>query len=284
MAEYAKMRAIDVYYSRVNVSEMTDYVDKRAKPFLASAVRSATHHDALHVLPKLTSIDASGERRIVDHPPTITHPAWLDPGLVDVVLERYRQSLQEDRRVLLARYALVDVVLKVVGVGSVGLGAFAALMLGASGDDPLFIQVKEAEASVLERYLRPSEQATHGERVVAGQRRLQAASDVLLGWAVGERGRHWYVRQLQDQKGAAVVAAMTLEDLTAWGRLCGWALARGHARSGEPARIAGYLGDDKGFDQAIGTFAEAYADQTERDHAAFMKAIAAGRITAELGV
>ena len=137
---------------------------------------------------------------------------------------------------------------------------------------------------MLERFLAPSRQPSHGARVVAGQRRLQAASDVLLGWTVGTLGRHWYVRQLQDQKGGAVVEAMTLEDLATWGELCGWALARGHARSGEPAEIAGYLGIDKAFDHAIGDFAVAYADQNERDHAAFVAAIKAGRLVAESGV
>jgi hypothetical protein len=137
---------------------------------------------------------------------------------------------------------------------------------------------------VLERFLAPSTQPSHGARVVAGQRRLQAASDVLLGWTVGAQGRHWYVRQLQDQKGGAVVEAMTLDDLATWGELCGWALARGHARSGQPAEIAGYLGSDKAFEHAIADFATAYADQNERDYAAFVAAIKAGRVAAESGV
>ncbi len=170
-----------------------------------------------------------------------------------------------------------------VGVGSVGLNAFAALLL-ADDDDPLFLQFKQAEASVLERFLPPSNQPSHGARVVAGQRRLQAASDILLGWTVGTQGRHWYVRQLQDQKGGAVIEAMTLDDLVTWGELCAWALARGHARSGQPAEIAGYLGTDKAFDHAIGDFAAAYADQNERDHETFVAAIRAGRITAVSGI
>jgi uncharacterized protein (DUF2252 family) len=165
----------------------------------------------------------------------------------------------------------------------VGLDAIAVLLQGAD-DDPLFLQVKQAQASVLERFLGPSRQPSHGARVVAGQRRLQAAGDVLLGWTAGAGGQDSYVRQLQDQKGGAVVDAMTLEDLEAWGALCGWALARGHARSGRPAEIAGYLGDDAAFDHAIGDFADAYADQVERDHAAFVAAIAAGRVAAEPGV
>jgi hypothetical protein len=157
-------------------------------------------------------------------------------------------------------------------------------MLGGGDDDPLFLQVKQAEASVLERFLAPSRQPSHGARVVAGQHRLQAASDILLGWTVGAGGKHWYVRQLQDQKGGAVIDAMTPEDLVTWGELCAWALARGHARSGQPAEIAGYLGTDAAFDLAMGEFAAAYADQNERDHASFVGAISAGRVEAESGV
>jgi uncharacterized protein (DUF2252 family) len=284
MAEYARMRAIDVYYARVDVDAVTAYVDKRALPFLQSTVRSAAHHDALHELPKLTAVGADGRRRIVDRPPLIQHLDEITVERVASVLADYRASLQEDRRVLLDRYEVVDVALKVVGVGSVGLFALAALFLGGSGDDPVFLQVKQAEASVLERFRSPSHQPSHGARVVAGQRRLQAASDVLLGWAVGPTGRNWYLRQLQDQKGGAVVEAMTLEDLTAWGELCGWALARGHARSGQPAEIAGYLGEDKSFERAIGEFALTYADQNERDYDAFTAAIKAGRLAAEAGV
>jgi len=284
MAEYAGMRAMDVYYSRVDVAGILAFVDKRARPFLQATVKSAHHHDALHELPKLTEVDAEGRRRIVDHPPLITHRPEVTTEVTAAALAGYRDSIAEDRRVLFDRYELVDAALKVVGVGSVGLGAFAVLLLGGDEDDPLFLQVKQAEASVLERFLSPSTQPSHGARVVAGQRRLQAASDVLLGWTVGAQGRHWYVRQLQDQKGGAVVEAMTPDDLVTWGELCGWALARGHARSGHPAEIAGYLGSDKAFDHAIGDFAAAYADQNERDHAAFVAAIKAGRVAAESGV
>ena len=284
IAEYAGMRAIDVYYARVDVAGILAYVDKRARPFLQETVKSTRRHDALHELPKLTEVDAEGRRRIVDHPPLITHHPEATPGAVATALAGYRDSIAEDRRVLLDRYELVDAALKVVGVGSVGLGAFAVLFLGGDEGDPLFLQVKQAEASVLERFLPPSVQPSHGARVVAGQRLLQAASDILLGWAVGENGRHWYVRQLQDQKGGAVVEAMTLDDLATWGELCGWALARGHARSGQPSEIAGYLGTDKAFDNAIGSFAAAYADQDERDHAAFVAAIRTGRVGAVSGV
>jgi len=284
MAAYAAMGALDVYYSRVEVAEVLSYVDRRARPFLQKTARSASHHDALHQLPKLTEVGADGLRHIVDRPPLVSHYGQATPDVIAEVMAGYRDTLQEDRRVVYDRYSLVDVAMKIVGVGSVGLGAFAALFLGAGADDPMFLQIKQAEASVLERFLEPSTRPTHGARVVAGQRRLQATSDVLLGWTVGPGGRHWYVRQLQDQKGGAVISAMQVADLVTWAELCGWALARGHARSGQPAEIAGYLGDDNTFDQAIADFAVAYADQNERDHVAFVAAIKSGRLKAETGV
>ena len=250
---------------------------------IEGTVKATAHHDAVHELPKLTSL-VDGKRRIVERPPTLIKLPDMTQLLADSALRAYRETLQEDRRVLLDRYRLTDFALKVVGVGSVGLGAFVALFIGGSDDDPLFLQAKQAEASVYERYLGPDEHASHGERVVTGQRRLQAASDILLGWAVGERGQHLYVRQLQDQKGSAVIDTMTVEELATWGELCAWALARGHARSGDPAMIAGYLGTDEAFDHAMATFAEAYADQNERDHAALLAAIKSGRIPAEHGV
>jgi uncharacterized protein (DUF2252 family) len=284
IAEYAATRAIDVYYARVDTASVLAYAEKRARPFLKQTVKAAVRRDALHELPKLTEVGPDGRRRIVDRPPVITHRPEASQDITAASLSAYRESLAEDRRVLLDRYEMVDVAMKVVGVGSVGLGSFAALFMGEGDDDPLFLQVKQAEASVLERFLGPSSQPSHGARVVSGQRRLQAVSDVMLGWFVGPGGRHWYVRQLQDQKGGAVIEAMTIDDLAAWGDLCGWALARGHARSGEPAEIAGYLGDGDAFDDAMGRFAEAYADQTKRDHAAFVAAIDAGTLPAERGV
>jgi uncharacterized protein (DUF2252 family) len=283
MHEYAEMRAVDVYYSLVDVTGIMAYVAKRARPYLQTTVRSTAHRDALHELPKLTTL-VDGKRRITDHPPMVTHVPWIDRTVLAEGLGAYRLTLQEDRRVLLDRYAVIDVAQKVVGVGSVGLNAMIALMDGGGGDDPLFLQVKEAEASVLERFLGPSEFGHHGQRVVSGQRRLQAASDILLGWTTGPRGRHLYVRQLQDQKGGAVIDAMTKEDLATWGELCGWALARSHARSGDPAAIAGYLGPDTEFDEAIARFATTYADQAERDHTALAAAVKAGRVPAESGV
>ena len=283
MAEFARIRAIDVYYSVVDASGILTFVNKRARPMIESTVKSASHHDALHELPKLTAV-ADGHRSIVDRPPVIVHRPEATPSILDAFLAAYRSTLQEDRGVLLDRYTLVDVAMKVVGVGSVGLGAFIALFEGRSDDDPLFLQVKQAEESVLERFLGTSQEPTHGARVVAGQRHLQAQSDVFLGHAIGEfAGRHWYVRQLQDQKASAVVEAMTADDLSAWGALCGWALARGHARSGEPATIAAYLGADDTYDHAVAKFAETYADQNERDYGALTAAIESGRIKAITG-
>jgi uncharacterized protein (DUF2252 family) len=283
MAEYATMRAIDVYYTRVDSSAIVEFANKRARPYLQSTIHSAARHDSLHELPKITTI-TDGKRRISDNPPIITHPAEVGPESLEVAIASYRENLDFDRRVLFDRYQIVDAALKVVGVGSVGLGAWVALFEGGSDADPLFMQAKEAEASVFERFTKPSPFATHGERVVTGQRLLQAASDVLLGWGVGRAGRHAYMRQLQDQKGSPVVEAMTHADLVTWGRLCGWALARGHARSGDPAMLAGYLGSDDAVEEAMADFAVRYADQTERDHAAFVAAIKDGRVEAVTGV
>jgi uncharacterized protein (DUF2252 family) len=280
MAGYGAMRAIDVYYAHVDVAATLAFVNKRARPFLEQTMHAAERHDALHKLPKLTELDDQGRRRIVDHPPVIRHIEEATTERIDAALADYRSTLQEDRRVLFDRYRLIDAALKVVGVGSVGLAAFALLFMGGD-NDPLFLQFKEAEASVMERYLGPSAEPSPGARVVAGQRRLQATSDILLGWATGPLGRHWYVRQLQDQKGGAVIDAMTAEDLMTWGELCGWALARGHARSGDPAAIASYLGTNTTFEHALGEFAMAYADQNEHDHAAFVGAIKSGRLAAE---
>ena len=283
MQEFARLSALETYYAHVDVESVMEFVTARARPYLEVTVKSAAHQDALHELPKLTEV-VDGKRRIVDRPPIIMHSPLADPETISSGLARYRSTLTEDRRDLLDRYELVDVVVKVVGVGSVGLFALAALFVGGGGVDPLFLQVKQAEASVLERFLGPSRYANHGERVVNGQRRLQAASDVFLGWAIGRRGRHIYVRQLKDEKGSAVIDAMTHGDMVAWGKLCGWALARGHAQSGQAPAIAAYIGDDDVFVHALGRFADAYADQNEKDYQALLAAIKSGRIQASFGV
>ena len=205
------------------------------------------------------------------------------------LLRSYRQTLEYDRRVLLEEFELADFARKVVGVGSVGTRAWIALMLGRDGQDPLFLQMKEAEASVLEEFLGPSEFENHGERVVAGQRLMQATSDIFLGWLHVEPGidgqdRDFYGRQLKDWKGSAEIEQMVPKGLAAYGRLCGWTLARAHARSGDRVAIASYLGKGPSFDRAIVEFSRAYAEQNERDYKALAKAVKSGRIVAETGL
>ena len=284
MAGYATMRAIDVYYARVDATGILAYADKRARAMIEGTVKATAHHDAVHELPKLTSL-VDGKRRIVEHPPTLIKLPDMTQLLADSALRAYRETLRE------------DLACSARSVSARGLRA-----QGRRRRQRRARRLRRPSSSVARTTIRCSSRpsrrrrpctsgisdrdthASHGERVVTGQRRLQAASDILLGWAVGERGQHAYVRQLQDQKGSAVIDTMTVEDLATWGELCAWALARGHARSGDPAVIAGYLGTDDAFDHAMATFAEAYADQNERDHAALLAAIKSGRITAEHGV
>jgi uncharacterized protein (DUF2252 family) len=197
----------------------------------------------------------------------------------------YRETLQHDRRHLLERFKVVDAARKVVGVGSVGTGAYIVLLQGRDQQDPLFLQVKEATASVLEDHLPKSRFHQAGERVVQGQRMMQAASDIFLGWTKGSRdNRFLYWRQLRDMKGSAVVETMAPESLSFYGRICGQTLARAHARSGDAVAIAAYLGKKDRFDRAITDFAERYADQNDRDYEAFTAAIQSGRLQALEGV
>ncbi len=200
------------------------------------------------------------------------------------VFESYVKTLPDDRRVLLSKYHFVDIARKVVGVGSVGTRTWVILLMaGGDGDDPLFLQVKEADASTLEPYVGKSAYANHGERVVQGQQLMQEASDIFLGWTHGEVV-DLYVRQLRDMKLSEDIATMTKKEFDQYARWCAMALARAHARSGDPAQISGFLGGNDLFEQAIALFAEAYADQTERDHAALLAAIKEGRIQAEVDV
>ena len=197
----------------------------------------------------------------------------------------YRATLQDDRRQLLERFEVVDAARKVVGVGSVGTRAFIVLLQGRDAHDPLFLQVKEATASVLEPYVRKSRYRQHGERVVQGQRMMQAASDIYLGWTKGvDVRRHFYWRQLRDMKGSALVEQMRPIGLTFYAGICGWTLARAHARSGDPVAIAACLGGDDAFDQSITGFCERYADQNERDYQEFVNAVRSGRLEAVEGV
>jgi hypothetical protein len=208
--------------------------------------------------------------------------------VVRSAIESYRATLSHDRRRLLARYRYVHAARKVVGVGSVGTRAVIALMLGRDDTDPLFLQIKEAQESVLEPHLGRSEFDHHGRRVVEGQRLMQATSDIMLGWIratwIDGIPRDFYVRQLWDGKGSAAVEIMDAMSLMSYGELCGWALARAHARSGDAVAIAAYLGSGTNFDRAMASFAERYADQSERDYQALRDAAASGRITATEGL
>jgi len=221
---------------------------------------------------------------VIVRPSETRHDAFeevIRQGLAD-----YAQSLAPDRRMVLDRYHYEDFARKVSGVGSVGNEAMMILLMGDAEDDPLFLQIKEANASVLAPYAGASEYEHQGERVVQGQRLMQAASDVFLGWVTGtgERAREFHVRQLRDMKGSATVEAMSPKRLRLYGELCGATLARAHARTGDAARITGYIGDDDTFDRALGRFAVAYADQNDADYAAFTKAADDGRIAVERGV
>ncbi|HZE03865.1 MAG TPA: DUF2252 family protein, partial [Solirubrobacteraceae bacterium] len=205
------------------------------------------------------------------------------------ILRGYRETLEFDRRVLLEQFELADFARKVVGVGSVGTRAWIALLLGRNDQDPLFLQMKEAEASVLEEFLGPSEFANHGQRVVTGQRLMQATSDIFLGWLHIDAGldgqpRDFYGRQLKDWKGAAEIEQLSPKAMATYGALCGWTLARAHARSGDRIAIASYLGAGSSFDQAILEFSQAYAEQNERDYQELAAAVKSGRITAEAGL
>jgi uncharacterized protein (DUF2252 family) len=270
LARFAAMRALEVWYSRVDGATVVALARGRRRRVVTERLAAAQHHTNLDALPRLTE-PAGGGRRFVEDPPLLTHVEECDQGWVGEVLARYRTSLPEERRRLLARFTPHDAARKVVGVGSVGTRCYVVLLLGDRADDPLLLQVKQATASVLEPDAGRSRHRHHGRRVVAGQRLLQTASDIFLGWT-GDGTAHYYVRQLWDMKGSVQLEAMRGGDLVDYGRLCGWVLARAHARSGDGAAISGYLGRGDRFDGAVADFAEAYADQTEADYAAFLAA------------
>jgi len=281
MREYAGMRALDVWYSQLGAEKLVEKAGTSAQQHRWKAAEdTARSETSEHIFPRLTEIK-NGRLRIADHPPLIYHPR--DFGAVDKrvreMFHRYVLTLPEERRVILERYRMVDVARKVVGVGSVGTRC-GVLLLMAGPRDPLFLQVKEARASVLEPYAGKSRYQNQGERVVTGQRILQSASDVFLGWTRDDQGRDYYFRQLRDMRMKIDVEKMPRQDRIEYSELCGWALARSHARAGDAARIAGYLGKNSAFDKAVGKFAAAYADQSEADRAALVKAIRAGRLPA----
>jgi uncharacterized protein (DUF2252 family) len=300
MRAFAAMRRLDVWYAHLDAEAVVEQARRRgllnrtvAKRTEAGLAKARTH-DSLQALSKLTRI-VDGEPRIISDPPLLVPveelAAGIDPETIIAWLRSliadYRETLSPDRRRLLDEYRLVQFARKVVGVGSVGTRAWIGLLLGRDHDDPLFLQMKEAGESVLEPFAGPSEYENHGQRVVIGQRMMQSATDMFLGWRrvdALEGPRDFYVRQLRDWKGGADVEQILPEGMSMYGRLCGWTLARAHARSGDPIAIGAYLGAGDVFDQAMVRFAEAYADQNERDYRALLDAIASGRIAAETGV
>jgi uncharacterized protein (DUF2252 family) len=309
MAEFAEMHTMDIWYAHLTEQELMKAISsfvraptsksqkKAAKKEAATAKKTAEKahtRDSLQALSKLGEL-VDGRYRIVSQPPIVV-PARELEGMYGIPADRlqraiheqfraYRSTLQDDRRHLLERFEVVDMARKVVGVGSVGTRAFIVLLQGRDQQDPLFLQVKEATTSVLEDHLPKSRYRQPGERVVQGQRMMQAASDIYLGWTKGaEANRYLYWRQLRDMKGSAIVESLTPPALAFYARQCGWTLARAHARSGDPIAINAYLGKTDAFDKSITDFSERYADQNDEDFQAFTKAIRTGRLTAVEGV
>jgi uncharacterized protein (DUF2252 family) len=291
MASFAVMRHIDVWYTRLDADTIVQgfsvKMTTRAKRRMKADLAKARTKDSVRALAKLCGT-VDGEFRIIGNPPLITPIEDVLPGAeqthLDVVIRRmidtYAESLPPDRRELLERYRYVHAARKVVGVGSVGTRAWILRLIGRDHGDPLFLQFKEALPSVLEPYAGKSRYRNQGERVVTGQRMLQSASDVFLGWTRDTDGRQYYFRQLRDMKMKIDLKKMSRPDWLEYVDICGWTLARAHARTGDAALIAGYLGKNDPFDSALAEFADAYADQTERDHQALLKAIRSGRVNA----
>jgi uncharacterized protein (DUF2252 family) len=300
MHDFAGMSQLDIWYAHADIDQlrvqMEAKLDARQRKLVAKGAAKARTRDSMQELAKLTTM-VDGQPRIISDAPLLVPIEDLLDGPrrtaleseVHSILSKYRRTLETDRRHLMEQYEFVHLARKVVGVGSVGTRCWIVLMLGRDGSDPLFLQVKEAEESVLSRFLGTSEFTNMGHRVVAGQRLMQASSDIFLGWhrvAAGLDGkqRDFYVRQLRDWKFSIDIDAMVPGGMRIYGELCGWTLARAHARSGDAIAIAAYLGGSDVFDQAITQFADAYADQNERDHDAVVEAVKSGRITAEQGL
>ncbi|HEY5987252.1 MAG TPA: DUF2252 domain-containing protein [Streptosporangiaceae bacterium] len=316
MATFAQLRTMDVWYAHLSedelmtgihstVAEATKGAKGKKRKQAGKAARQAEKRaekssqkahsrDSLQALSKLGEL-VDGRYRIASQPPIVV-PArdlaatyGLSADEIEHVIRKqfraYRATLQDDRRHLLERFEIIDMARKVVGVGSVGTRAFIVLLQGRDAQDPLFLQIKEATASVLEDFLPKSRYQQHGERVVQGQRMMQATSDIYLGWTKGvDANRHFYWRQLRDMKGSALIEAMKPLALTFYARTCGWTLARAHARSGDPVAISAYLGPSEAFDVSIADFSERYADQNERDYQEFVTAVRSGRLEAVAGV
>lgn len=287
MGEYAFMRVLEIWYDKIDLQRVLGLLqdDKDVLARLERRVEQARGRSAAEFdFPKLAE-HVGARPRIRDNPPLIYHADWQQEAEAGEIIREawhlYHESLPEHVRVLFDRFQLCDMAMKVVGVGSVGTMCLVALFM-AGDDDPLFLQIKEAKASVLEPYAGASRHANHGQRIVTGQRLMQSASDSFLGWTQGRRGRHFYVRQLRDMKLSPIIEGMDEVLLRRHAEVCGWALARAHARSGDSAMISGYMGSSRAFDDAICEFAVDYADQAERDHKAFVTAVREGRVEAQL--
>jgi len=300
MRAFAGMQNLEVWYAHVDVESLVQQFGSQIKRAQVkrteAALAKARTRDSMSAFSKLTE-RVNGKAEIVDQSPLIVPLRVLLPGdeqgpafqWLHSLIRVYRQSLEHDRRKLLEQFELADFARKVVGVGSVGTRAWIALLFGRDGTDPLFLQMKEAEESVLEEHVGRSVHRNHGQRVVVGQRMMQAASDIFLGWIHVKAGmdgvaRDFYGRQLKDWKGSAEIDQMVPSGMAAYGRLCGWTLARAHARSGDRIAIASYLGSGNAFDRAIVEFSKAYADQNELDYKALEEAVKSGRVQAQTGV
>jgi uncharacterized protein (DUF2252 family) len=288
MGRYATSRQMDIEYARITEADIRELGEasgllggregKVRRAAFEGVFTQARRRDGMRAFEKLTTI-VDGKRVIVDDPPVISH-VEIEGGrpALDRVFDTYRASLGENRRSFLERYRLVDWALKVVGVGSVGTRCFVVVLEGRDQGDPLILQVKEAVPSVLEAAAGTDRHPHHGQRVVIGQRAMQATPDILLGWTTGPNERQFYVRQLWDMKGSVDTSLLQPLGMGFYGRLCAWSLARAHARTGDSIAIAAYLGTSDKLDAAVADFAEAYADVNDRDHAAYVAAIDAGRV------
>jgi uncharacterized protein (DUF2252 family) len=277
--EYARMRALEIWYSHMDAEVFVRKAKtSAAKEHWEDVERKARLQTAEHIFPKMANV-VNGRTQIVDHPPLIYHRESVRNHATEM-FHRYRETLPAERRIILDRYHIVDVAQKVVGVGSVGTRC-AVILLMAGEHDPMLLQIKEAMPSVLEPYAGQSRYRNHGERIVTGQRMLQSASDVFLGWTQDAKGRDYYFRQLRDMKMKIELDLMSKAEWLEYIEICGWTLARAHARTGDAAVIGGYIGRNDRLDRALTEFATLYADQTERDHTALIKAIRSGVLNAQ---
>ncbi|MEU4811003.1 DUF2252 domain-containing protein [Nocardia fluminea] len=271
--------SLEIWYDRVDSDKVLELVQrKKGRKLAEKTIASAKRHTSLQALDKLTEPDAAGIPRIKSQPPLLVPITSPDAATVKSVFAEYRRTLPDHMRVLLNRYTFVEAAVKVVGVGSVGTRCFIALLMDKESGSPLFLQLKEAGTSVLEPYQKASRYKHQGHRVVAGQRLMQAASDIFLGWATGPAGVHFYWRQFRDMKGSADIGSLTHRQLSNYGALCGGVLARAHCRSGDPLAIDAYIGGSEKFDTALSDFAMSYSDQTMADYRLLQAAIKEGRV------